>query len=141
MDNWRRWSRLGAINVTPEIEATENHANGGGPCLVVLPIEDDIGLLKEGSRNGRGRHRTKLGLPEAVEERARAAGGSDVADRDRRESTEAGGVADEEDRKPRDVEEAGGVAKEEDRKPRDVEEAGALEGAKTLTLNLALIPC
>ena len=100
MGNWRRWSRLGAINVTPEIEATEDHTYGGGPCLVVLPIEDDIGLLKEGSRSGRGRHRTKLGPLEAVEERARAVGGSGVADRDRTEPTEAGGVAEEEDRKP-----------------------------------------
>ena len=49
---------------------------------------------------------------------------SERAARDRREPTEAGGVVEE-----------------EDRKSRDIEEAGALEGAKTLTLNLALIPC
>ena len=50
--SWWRRSKLGAINVAPKIESTKDHANGGGPGLVVLPIEDDICLLKKETEVG-----------------------------------------------------------------------------------------
>ena len=41
-------SMLGTINVSLEIEPSKEHTKGGGSRLVVLAIQDDIGLLEVG---------------------------------------------------------------------------------------------
>ena len=55
----RRWSRISAIYMTPEIQATKNDTDGGGPSLVVPSIKDDVCLLEEGGRDVRRCHRMK----------------------------------------------------------------------------------